>query len=121
MKAQFYIGRSACGVFLLAALVSGCGAGSVEMFFTAPGSYDYFSCADLAKATVAAQQREQELKVLIERAEQSTFGVLIAATAYRSNYLKAKGDQKVLAETAQSKNCTIDPATKRMDDTGPRQ
>ena len=118
MKAQRHIGRRIYGALLLAMLVSGCGVGSVEMFFVNPGSFDYLSCADLGKATQLAQEREQELKALINRAEQGTFGAFVAATAYRSQYLKAQGELKLLAETAQNKNCTIDPLTKKIDGSG---
>lgn len=103
------------GLLLLAALLSGCGLGSVEMFSVKPGSFDYYSCADLAKANADAQQREQELKGLIDRAEQGVFGSFIATTVYRSQYIKAQSELKLLAETAQAKNCAINPATNRIE------
>jgi hypothetical protein len=115
MNSRPHIGARACGTLLLAALVSGCGAGLEEMFFVKPGTYDYDSCADLAKATKAARQREEELKTLIERAEQESFGVFVAATAYRTQYLQVKGNLKLLAQTAQSKNCAIDSDTDQVE------
>jgi hypothetical protein len=91
------------GALLLAASLSACG--SMEMMFVNPGSFDYMSCAEIATKTKDAVKREQELKELIDRAEQDSFGVIVAATAYRSEYLKSRGDQKLLAEAAQNKNC----------------
>ncbi len=117
MKTQRYIAMAICA----ALLVSGCGMGSMETFFATPGTYDYFNCGELAKASVTAQERERELKTLIDRAEQGFLGGLIATTAYRSQYLKAQGEVKLVAETAQSKNCKIDPVTGKIDGTGPRR
>ncbi len=119
MQAWFYWCKRSSPL-LLAALLAGCGLGSVEMFFVKPGTFDYYSCADLTKAAANAQQREQELKELIDRAEQGIFGSFIATTAYRSQYLKAQSELKLLAETAQAKNCTVNPTADRTGPTPPR-
>jgi hypothetical protein len=96
------------GALLLAAIVSGC-AGSMEMMFVNPGSFDYMSCADLAAATRTTTKRERELKELTDRAEQESFGVLVAATTYRSEQMKARGDLLLLAEASRNKNCEAKP------------
>lgn len=114
MRAWFSCCKHACSL-LLAAALSGCGLGSAEMFFVKPGSFDYYSCQDLAKAQAEAQLRERDLKALIDRAEQGILGGFIATTTYRSQYIKAQGDLKLLAETAQAKNCAINPATNRIE------
>jgi hypothetical protein len=88
---------------LLAAVLAGCTG--TEMMFVNPGSFDYMSCADLATNTRATLKREQDLKELIDRAEQDSVGILVAAATYRSEYLKARGDLRLLAEASQSKNC----------------
>lgn len=119
-EARACIRMRACGALLLVALLPGCGVGSVETFFVRPGHFDYHSCAELAKASASTLQSEQELKVLIERAEQGVLGGFIAATAYRSDYLKAQGTLKLLEETAQKKNCPVDPATGRLTGAEPR-
>ncbi len=113
MQAWFYWCKRG-GPLLLSALLSACGLGSAEMFFVKPGSFDYYSCANLAKADADAQQREQELKGLIERAEQGMLGSFIATTTYRSQLVKTQSELKLLAETAQAKNCAIDPVTNRI-------
>lgn len=94
-----------CGILLVAALACGCSLGSEETFFSKPGAYDYFSCADLAKATEDARQREEKVKILIDRAEQGSFGALVATTTYQTRYLQAKADLNRLAETSRQKNC----------------
>lgn len=90
----------------------------MEMLFVTPGGFDYLSCADLAQKTNATRVREQELKMLIDRAEQGVFGTFVATTAYRSEYLKAQGDLKLLGETAQSKNCAVGSAAPAIDPAG---
>ncbi len=90
----------------------------MEMFFVNPGSFDYLSCADLAQKTNVTRAREQELKMLIDRAEQGVFGTFVATTAYRPEYLKAQGDLKLLGETAQSKNCAVGSAAPAIDPGG---
>jgi hypothetical protein len=93
------------GACLLAGTLSSCGVGSLEMVFVKPGRFDYLGCADIAKTARDTAKREQKLKELIDRAEQESVGVIVAAFSYRSDYLKARGELKMLAQAAQSKNC----------------
>lgn len=97
------------GAFLLSTGLAGCGVGSMETLFIKPGKFDYFTCADIATATKSATRREQELKELIARAEQESFGVFMATMSYRSDYLRARGELAQLAEVSQSKNCENQP------------
>jgi hypothetical protein len=115
MKALPDIGKSVYGALLLATLLSGCAAESVDLLFVTPGRFDYLGCADIADATRSAATREQELKTLIDRAEKDSFGAIVAAAAYRSEYLKAQGELKLLAEAARNKNCMAGPVTTTED------
>jgi hypothetical protein len=90
---------------LLATFATGCGGQAGEEFFARPGRFDYLDCPAIAAATHKAAAREQELKILIERAGKESFGVLMAEASYRGEYLRAQGEQKMLAEVAQQKNC----------------
>lgn len=94
---------------LSASLLAGCAAESVEMFFAKPGRYDYLNCTEIADATRKAALHEQEMKTLIDRAEQDAFGTFIAATSYKSDYLRVRGEQRLLAEAAQTKKCPPEP------------
>jgi hypothetical protein len=107
MKSQAHIRIAA--FLLLAVTVSACGAGSLETMFVNPGSFDYLSCSDISNTAVATSKREQELKGLIDRAEQESAGVLVAAAAYRTELLKARGDLNMLAEAARTKKCEVLP------------
>jgi hypothetical protein len=98
----------ATAALLLAALVAGCAGDTAEQLFVRPGGFDYLSCPELVAAQQSAAKREQELKVLIDRAEKESIGVLIAAASYRSDYLRAQGEQKNVAEVIRQKNCPPD-------------
>lgn len=100
------------GALLLAMLVGGCAAETVELMFVRPGQFDYLSCAEIATATQRAVEREQELKALTERAERESFGALVAVTAYRGDHLQAQGQLKLLAEAARNKKCPPDAASR---------
>ena len=115
----------ATAALLLAALVAGCAGDTAEQLFVRPGGFDYLSCPELVAAQQSAAKREQELKVLIDRAEKESIGVLIAAASYRSDYLRAQGEQKNVAEVIRQKNCPPDtqpqaPAPKRSSKPGAR-
>jgi hypothetical protein len=79
-------------------------------FFADPGKYEFYNCKQLADARNTMSARQQELKGLIDRAEQSASGVLVGAIAYRSDYIAAGEDIKVIDATARSKNCAATPA-----------
>lgn len=107
MKASLnHIGAAAA--LLLAALGAGCAGDTAEQLFVRPGGFDHLSCPELVAAQQSAAKREQELKVLIDRAEKESIGVLIAAASYRGDYLRAQGEQKNVAEVIRQKNCPPD-------------
>jgi hypothetical protein len=109
--------RKIGGAALIALLACGCSVNSEDLLFVRPGTYDYYRCPDIAKARQAAQESEEKLRALIARAEQESVGVLIAATAYRSQYLKAQGDIRQLDEVARQKKC---PPMEPTGPTGPK-
>ena len=109
MKGPLKRGRLA-GALLLAMLVAGCAAESVDLMFIRPGQFDYLGCAEIATATRSAAERERELEALTERAEREAFGALVAVAAYRSDLLQAQGQLKLLTEAARNKQCPADAA-----------
>jgi hypothetical protein len=92
----------------LATVAAACAGDGAEQLLVRPGRFDYLSCPDIAKTRENAAKREQELKILIDRAEKESFGVLMAAASYRGDYLQAQGQQKMLAEVARQKNCAAE-------------
>src|SRR5262249_30842631 len=55
------------------------------------------NCEQLAAARTARKAREQELKLLMDRAEQSTGGDFVNLIAYKADYVTAQEDLKVIA------------------------
>jgi hypothetical protein len=89
------------------AMLSACSsAGDSRLtLFADPGIYDFYSCDQIAAQQKAFQTREQELKQLMARAEQSTGGAFVNVIAYQADYVSAKEQLQVLAATARAKNC----------------
>ena len=70
-----------------------------------PGQYEFHNCEQLAAQT-ARKAREQELKLLMDRAEQSTGGDFVNLIAYKADYVTAQEDLKVIEATARVKKCS---------------
>ena len=89
------------------ALLSACSsAGDSRLtLFADPGVYDFYSCDQIAAQQKTFQTREQELKQLMARAEQSTGGAFVNVIAYQADYVSAKEQLQMLAATARAKNC----------------
>jgi hypothetical protein len=96
--------------FVLAGFAAGCAGDPVEQLFVQPGRFDYLSCQDLVTAQRDSAKREQELKILIGRAEQESVGVLLAIASYRGELVRVQGEQKMQAEVIQRKKCPPDTA-----------
>ena len=79
------------GLFL-----SGCSpvAMGPTTFLTDPGKYDYHNCEQLAEQRKKAADRELELKLLMDKAEQAAGGAAISVIAYQSDYILARDSSK---------------------------
>src|SRR5690242_14528979 len=96
------------GVLLLAGFTAGCAGDAAEQLFVQPGRFDYLSCPELVSERKKSAQREQELKILIDRAEKEPIGVVLAAASYRGEILRVQGEQKMQAEVMERKKCPPD-------------
>src|SRR4051794_9473333 len=74
-------------------------------FLVDPGKYDYHNCEQLAEQRKKAADRELELKLLIDRAEQAAGGGAVSVIAYQGDYMMAREELKVIDATARAKNC----------------
>ena len=74
--------------------------------FADPGQYEFRNCEQLAAQRTARKAREQELKLLMDKAEQSTGGAFVNLIAYKSDYVTAQEDLKVIEATARVKKCS---------------
>ena len=57
--------------------------------FVDPGKYDYVTCEQLINLRKQWAERELELKVLMDKAEQSTSGVVVNFIAYQADHAMA--------------------------------
>ena len=73
--------------------------------FADPGQYQYHSCEQIATLRDAQAKRAQDLKTLMDKAEQSTGGAIVNVIAYQTDYVSAMEEVKVIDATARSKNC----------------
>ena len=73
--------------------------------FADPGKYQYHSCEQIAGQRKAWIEREHELRLLMEKAEQSAGGTVVNALAYKADQVAANEELRVLENTARAKNC----------------
>ena len=103
--------------FGVLALAGGCstqdGAGAI---FVDPGRYSLYHCDELATRRKKLMERENELRGLIEKANESSGGAVIGSLAYRSDYESVLAEEKLLQRTAAEKNCTFAAPTQFQSD-----
>jgi len=92
-------------------LLAGCSSLSDSTFtvFADPGKYTYYSCEQLNAQTKNWTNREQELRTLMDKADQSAGGTVVNVLAYRADYLAATEEIRMIEKTARSKNCNAPP------------
>jgi hypothetical protein len=73
--------------------------------FADPGKYQFHSCEQLAGQRTFWAGREQELKLLMDQAGESTGGAVVNVIAYQADYVVAREEVKVIDATARAKKC----------------
>ena len=73
--------------------------------FADPGNYQYNTCEQIAGQKKNWTNREQELRQLMDKADQSAGGAVVNVLAYKADHVAALEELKVLEATARSKNC----------------
>ena len=76
--------------------------------FVEPGKYAFHSCAQIADQIKSWTKRREELKSLMERADQSAGGAAVSLIAYRADYVAAGEELDQLHATAHEKKCDQD-------------
>jgi hypothetical protein len=106
-------GRSAAAAILLLAgvMLAGCASGfETGLLFADAGKYQFHNCEQLAAAAKQTSAREQQLKGLIDKAEQDAGGVIVSAMAYRTDYIAATEELRVIRSEQRNKSCpAVDP------------
>ena len=75
-------------------------------FFADPGRYEFYSCEQLLPQRTFYEQREQKLKLLMDKARQATGGAAINLVAYQGEYTAVQDELKVIDATARLKKCS---------------
>jgi hypothetical protein len=95
---------------LAGALLAACSSssGTSYSFFAEPGKYQYHDCGQLAVEMKKLSAREHELKIVMDRADQSAGGAAVGFIAYKAEYAAVSEDMGMLQSTARSKSCQQD-------------
>lgn len=95
------------GSFLAVAALTACSSMGGDTFtvFADPGKYQYYTCAQIAEQRKNWVSRGQELKMLMNKAEQGAGGSMVSLIAYKGDYVAANEEVKILENTARVKNC----------------
>jgi hypothetical protein len=73
--------------------------------FADPGKYQFYNCEQLAGQRTYWTNRELELKLLMDKAEQGAGGTVVNVIAYQADYVTAREELKVIDATTRAKNC----------------
>jgi hypothetical protein len=74
-------------------------------YFADPGQYAYFSCELLAERHKFWAERELELRLLMDKAEQASGGTVLNMIAYKGDHVAAHEELRLIDETRRSKKC----------------
>jgi hypothetical protein len=90
--------------------LAACGTALENQFtvFADPGRYEWHSCEQLLPQRKYWEDKEKELKLLMDRARQSTGGAAISVLAYQPDYVTAQEELKVIDMTLRTKKCKTD-------------
>jgi hypothetical protein len=79
--------------------------GNLATLFVDPGKYQFSSCQSLANQRKTWADKTQELRLLMERAEQGAGGALVSVLAYQGDYVSANEELRLIESAARAKSC----------------
>jgi hypothetical protein len=95
-------------IVVLAMALGGCSTTGVDSSFTVfadPAKYLYYSCDQINGQLKHWTAREQELKLLMDKAEQGAGGAVVNLIAYKADHVAATEELKLLNKAAREKSC----------------
>jgi hypothetical protein len=98
----------AAALLALAASLVGCsslGGESTMTVFADPAKYQYSTCESIGRQRQTWTSREQELRQLMDRADQAPGGALVNVLAYKADHTAASEELRLLEAAARAKNC----------------
>lgn len=102
------IQKCTLGIIIIVGL-AGCASteGIVEYTMIDPGKYENYNytCEQLSDALKSTVAREFELQKLMAKASQSTGGEFVSLITYRTDYMKARADKRLVVKAQKEKKC----------------
>ena len=91
----------------LATIIAGCSsiADNGMTIFADPSKYQHSTCEGLGGQRQTWTTKEQELRQLMDRAEQSTGGAVVNVLAYKGDHVAALEELQLIDRAARAKNC----------------
>jgi hypothetical protein len=91
----------------LTTVIAGCSsiADNEMTIFADPAKYQYASCEGLGRQRQTWTTKEQELRQLMDRAEQSAGGAVVNVLAYKGDHVSAVEELRLIDRAARTKNC----------------
>src|SRR3954452_14555246 len=68
--------------------------------------YDFYNCEQLAAQRTVRKAREEELKLLMDKAARSTGGAFVNVIAYKACYTEVQEDLRLMERPARTKKCS---------------
>jgi hypothetical protein len=94
----------------LAVELPGCASDdSTSRLLVAPDKYVLYTCPEIAREMQTKQEREKELRDLMNKDGADSGARMIAGFTYDPEYLSVRGEINDLRATANEKNCTNVP------------
>ena len=93
--------------FMVGAFLSGCAptGNSSLTVFADPGKYQFSSCESLVNQRKTLANKEEELRLLMDKAEQSSGGAVVNVFAYKADYAAVNEELRLIDSAARAKNC----------------
>ncbi|HVV62832.1 MAG TPA: hypothetical protein VHD14_13870 [Pseudolabrys sp.] len=79
---------------------------SLSKMMVAPGKFVLYTCDDLLQRARTNAEREQQLHMLMAKAQTGAGGDLVNSVAYRPELATLEGEDRELQQTAADKKCT---------------
>ena len=98
------IAGACAGLALLAACAAPGGSSALNVFAD-PGKYQFSSCENLAAQRKSWEDKEDELRFLMDKAEKGTGGAVVNVLAYQADYVAATEELRTIDSAARAKNC----------------
>src|SRR3974377_290312 len=96
---------------MVRAFLSGCAptGNSSLTVFADPGKYQFSSCESLANHRKTWANKEEELRLLMDKAEQSSGGAVVNVIAYKADHSAVNEELRLIDSAARAKNCNSWP------------